>query len=167
MKSPIHPQFALSLLALFASASWAADGAPRRGCIELKTVAETETEVVDAQGQKSTKLVPASKVVPGTEVVWTVTAANVCDKPADKVAVDNPIPAHMSLVADSAIGAGADILFSTDGRQFADASSLLVRDEAGNVRPARSSDYTHIRWSLRNPIGPGQVAMARYRAVLK
>ena len=49
----------------------------------------------------------------------------------------------------------------------ADPAALQVRDEAGNSRPARSSDYTHIRWSLRNPIGPGQVAMARYRAALK
>ena len=110
---------------------------------------------------------PAAKVVPGTQVVWTVTAANVCDKPAEKVAIDNPIPAQMSYVADSAVGAGADLLFSTDGRQFGDAASLVVRDAAGNTRPARSSDYTHIRWALRNPIGPGQVAMARFRAELK
>ena len=167
MNTLIHPKLALSVLAFVATGAWAADGATGRGCIELKTVAETEVESVDAQGQRTTKLVPAGKVVPGTLVVWTVTAANVCDKPAVKVQIDNPIPAQMSYVADSAIGAGADISFSTDGRQFADPAALQVRDEAGNSRPARSSDYTHIRWSLRNPIGPGQVAMARYRAALK
>jgi len=166
MKTAIHSTLALATLAFVATHASAADGA-RRGCIELKTVAETEVVEVDAQGQRSTRLVPAGKVVPGTQVIWTVTAANVCDKPAEKVSIDNPIPAQMSYVADSAVGAGADLLFSTDGRQFGDAASLVVRDEAGNTRPARSSDFTHIRWALRNPIGPGQVAMARFRAELK
>ena len=167
MKTLHTKPLALSMLALVASGAWAADGGPRKGCIELKTVAETEVESVDAAGQRSTRLVPAATVVPGTQVIWTVTAVNVCDKPAEKVSIDNPIPEHMRYVADSAVGAGAEILFSTDGRQFSDAASLMVRDEAGNPRPARNGDYTHIRWSLRNPIGPGQVAMARYRAELK
>lgn len=156
----------IGALALAATSAAAAEG-PRKGCVELKTVAETEVEYVDEQGQRATKLVPATKVIPGTQVVWTVTASNICDKVADRVFIDNPIPAQMSYVSESAIGAGADILFSTDGRQFADPASLRVSDSAGSQRAARSSDYTHIRWSLRNPIGPGQVAVARYRAALK
>ncbi|MCU0759803.1 MAG: hypothetical protein MUF07_11505 [Steroidobacteraceae bacterium] len=167
MKTVDPARLALSCLALLSAGAWAADADARRGCIELKTVAETEVETVDAQGQRSLKLVPAATVVPGSQVVWTVTAANVCDKPADKVVIDNPIPAQMSFVPDSAVGAGADILFSTDGRQFAGPAALVVRDATGAVRPARAADYTHIRWSLRNPIAPGQVAMARYRAELK
>ena len=63
-----------------------------RACIELKTVAEVEKSAVDPQGAKSTVLVPAVKVPPGGEVVWTVTATNVCAKPAERVAIDNPEP---------------------------------------------------------------------------
>ena len=85
MKTAIPSTLALATLAFVATHASAADGA-RRGCIELKTVAETEVVEVDAQGQRTTRLVPAAKVVPGTQVVWTVTAANVCDKPAEKVA---------------------------------------------------------------------------------
>jgi uncharacterized repeat protein (TIGR01451 family) len=166
MNTPSVSHLALAALVLAATSAVAADGA-RKGCIELKTVAETEVEALDAQGQRTTRLVPAGKVVPGTEVVWTVTASNVCDKPADKVLIENPIPAQMSYVPDSAVGAGADILFSLDGRQFADAAALRVSEADGSQRAARSGDYTHIRWSLRNPIGPGQVAVARYRAALK
>jgi len=156
----------IGALALAATSAAAAEGAPK-GCVELKTVAETEVEYVDEQGQRATKLVPAAKVIPGTQVVWTVTASNVCDKAAEKVFIDNPIPAQMSYVPDSALGAGADIQFSTDGRQFGEPASLRVSEADGTQRAARSSDYTHIRWSLRNPIGPGQVAVARYRAALK
>ncbi len=156
----------IGALALAATSAAAAEGA-RKGCVELKTVAETEVEYVDEQGQRATKLVSAAKVIPGTQVVWTVTASNVCDKAAEKVFIDNPIPAQMSYVPDSALAAGADIQFSTDGRQFAEPASLRVSEADGTQRAARSSDYTHIRWSLRNPIGPGQVAVARYRAALK
>lgn len=166
MNTATVSKLVIGALALAATSAVAADGA-RKGCVELKTVAEQEVEYVDAQGQRATRLVPAAKVVPGTQVVWTVTASNICDKPADKVAIDNPIPAQMSYVPDSAVGAGADILFSTDGRQFADPAALRVSEADGRERAARSSDYTHIRWSLRNPIGPGQVAVARYRAALK
>jgi uncharacterized repeat protein (TIGR01451 family) len=156
---------ALALLLLAAGSAAAADG--RKGCIALQTVAETEQDYTDANGQKATRLVPAAKVVPGTQVVWTVTASNVCDKPADKVFIDNPVPQHMSYVPDSALGAGADIAFSLDGRSFAAPGELQVRVADGSSRAARSDEYTHIRWSFRNAIGPGQVAVARFRATLK
>mgnify|MGYP003286631527 CR=1 FL=1 len=70
---------ALTLL-LASTAAFAQD----KACVELKTTAETEAEVVE-QGQKVKRLVPVGKVVPGNEVVWTITARNVCDKPADNI----------------------------------------------------------------------------------
>ena len=63
-------------------------------------------------------MVPADKVVPGTEVTWTVTASNICQKPAENVTFDNPVPPHMSYVANSATGPGADISFSLDGSRL-------------------------------------------------
>lgn len=145
----------------------AAAAPPAQGCLLLKTVAETEQEVVDENGERVKRLVPAAKVTPGTEVVWTVTASNVCAQPVDKVSIDNPVPEHMRYVADSALGAGAEIVFSLDGRRFGSPSALRVRETDGTERPARPDEYTHIRWSFRNAIAPGQLAMARFRAVLK
>jgi hypothetical protein len=37
-------------------------------CIELKTSAEVEREVVNDKGEKSKVLAPAATVIPGTEV---------------------------------------------------------------------------------------------------
>ncbi|MFO1426741.1 MAG: hypothetical protein U1F11_07150 [Steroidobacteraceae bacterium] len=153
------------LLLLAGSGAQAQD--ERKGCIALQTVAQTEQEYVDERGQRATRLVPAAKVVPGMQVVWTVTASNVCDRPADKVFIDNPVPQHMSYVPQSAFGAGADIQFSLDGRRFAAADALQVQEADGHSRAARSDEYTHIRWNFRNPIGPGQVAIASFRATLK
>ena len=139
--------------------------AQAKSCIELKTTAEVEKEVVNAKGEKTKVLAPAGKVVPGTEVVWTVTANNVCKQPSEKVTINNPVPEHMSYVANSAFGAGSDITYSLDGKTFAAPAELSVT-ENGASRQARADEYRHIRWVFRSPLQPGASAVARFRAVL-
>ena len=139
--------------------------AQERGCIVLKSVAEQEKEVVNAKGEKTRQLVAASKIVPGMEVVWTVTASNICKVPSEKVTINNPVPEHMSYVANSAFGAGSDITYSLDGKTFAAPAELSVT-ENGARRQARADEYRHIRWVFRSPLQPGGSAVARFRAVL-
>ena len=134
-------------------------------CIELKTTAQVEKEVVDAKGVKSKVLVEAGKVIPGTEVIWTITANNLCKVPSDKVKIDNPVPEHMTLVPNSAFGAGSDISYSLDGKTFAPAGKLAVQED-GAARPARADEYKHIRWEFKNSLPPGASALARFRAVV-
>jgi len=139
--------------------------AQEHGCIVLKSVAEQEKEVVNANGEKTRQLVAASKIVPGMEVVWTVTANNICKVPSEKVTINNPVPEHMSYVANSAFGAGSDITYSLDGKTFAAPAELSVT-ENGARRQARADEYRHIRWVFRSPLQPGASAVARFRAVL-
>ena len=139
--------------------------AQEHGCIVLKSVAEQEKEVVNAKGEKTRQLVAASKIVPGMEVVWTVTANNICKVPSEKVTINNPVPEHMSYVANSAFGAGSDITYSLDGKTFGAPAELSVI-ENGAKRQARADEYRHIRWVFRSPLQPGASAVARFRAVL-
>jgi uncharacterized repeat protein (TIGR01451 family) len=134
-------------------------------CIQLKTSAEVEKEVVDAKGEKTKTLAPAGTVIPGTEVVLTVTANNICKQPSDKVVINNPVPEHMTLVPGSAIGAGSDITFSVDGKTFAPAGKVTITQD-GATRPARAEEYRHIRWEFKNSLQPGASAMGRFRATL-
>ncbi len=143
-----------------------ASAAPAPGCISLKTVAETEQETINEKGERVKRLVSAAKVTPGTEVVWTVTASNVCALPVGNVLIDNPVPEHMRYVAGSAVGVGAEILYSLDGRRYGKPDELRVREADGSERSARADEYRHIRWTFRNAIAPGQMAMARFRAVV-
>jgi uncharacterized repeat protein (TIGR01451 family) len=136
-----------------------------QGCIALKSVAEVEQAVVNDKGEKSTKLVPAGKVVPGVEVVWTVTANNVCKQPSDKVTINNAVPEHMTYVANSAVGPGSDVTYSLDGKSFGTAEQLVVKADGGE-RKARADEYRHIRWVFKNSLQPGAQAFARFRAVL-
>jgi hypothetical protein len=71
----------------------------------------------------------------------------------------------MTLVANSAIGAGSQITYSLDGKTFAPAGQLTVQDN-GVSRPARADEYKHIRWEFKNALAPGASAFARFRAVL-
>jgi uncharacterized repeat protein (TIGR01451 family) len=139
--------------------------AQAQACIELKTTAEVEKEVVNDKGEKSRALVPAGKVLPGTEVVWTVVAKNVCKQASDKVTVNNAVPPQMTLVSNSVTGVGSDISYSLDGKTFAPADKLTVQ-ENGATRPARADEYKHIRWEFKSSLQPGASALARYRAVL-
>lgn len=155
----------IGIAAIFACSIGSQALAQDQGCIVLKSVAEQEKEVVNAKGEKTRQLVAASKIVPGMEVVWTVTANNTCKVPSENVTINNPVPEHMNYVADSAFGAGSDITYSLDGKTFGPPAQLSVT-ENGAKRQARADEYRHIRWVFRSPLQPGASAVARFRAVL-
>jgi uncharacterized repeat protein (TIGR01451 family) len=141
--------------------------AQEKNCVSLKTEGQKEEHYTDAQGKAATRLVPPGKVLPGDEIVWTITATNSCAKPAEKVVVNNNVPEHMTYVADSAMGPGATITFSTNGRDFAAQSELTMKGTEGGTRPARADEIKAIRWVIGAPIGINQSAFVRYRAKIQ
>lgn len=141
--------------------------AQERGCVELKTVAEVEQQYTNEQGQPAKRLVPADKVVPGNEVVWTITARNICDKPVADVVIANPVPEQMTFIAGSALGVGTDIQYSLDGKAFAAPAALTVRNADGTSHTARPDEYRAVRWTYKAPFPAGTTAFVRYRALVK
>jgi uncharacterized repeat protein (TIGR01451 family) len=135
-----------------------------KACVTLKNEAQVEQDYVDAQGKPAKRLVAPGKVVPGNEIVWTITATNTCAKPADKVVIENAVPEHMTYVADSATGSGTTITYSLNGRDFAKQGELTVRDADGKTRPARVEEIKSIRWIVNTAIAPNATTAARYRA---
>jgi len=118
--------------------------AQTEGHLNVTTVVHKEEVVVGDNGERRTKLVDATKVVPGDEVVYTVTFENIGSEPADDIVITNPLPAEMTYVEGSAFGPGSEIVFSTDGgKSFAPPEKLLVTDEQGrNAGPSRRSTRT-------------------------
>jgi uncharacterized repeat protein (TIGR01451 family) len=137
-----------------------------KGCIELQTSAETEERYVDEQGHEAQRLVPAAKIVPGDEVVWTIVAKNVCARAAENIVIANPVPQHMTYVANSALGVGTQISYSIDGEAFQPAEALQMTGADGSVRPARAEDYRAIRWAYAAAFPQGATAFVRYRAIV-
>ena len=139
--------------------------AQEQGHLNVKTVVQKEEVVVDAQGVEQKRLVDAAKVVPGEEVIYTVTFENISSEAADNVVITNPLPEQMSYVDGTAFGPGAEITFSVDGQHFAQVSELTVSDAAGN-RPAVAADVRHIRWVMNQELEAGAQGLARFRARL-
>ena len=142
----------------------------RAQTVDLVTKAEREIEVIE-KGAKIKKLVSPQKMVPGDEVIYTVSYTNKTGKPAEKVMVTNPVPKHTRYKDGSAAGDNTDITFSVDGgKTFAtpDKLTVTIKDKAGkdNVRPAAGAEYTHIRWVLKQNVAPGQSGTVRFRAVI-
>lgn len=141
--------------------------AQEQGHLNVKTVVSTEEVTIDENGDRHTQLVDATTVVPGDEVVYTVTFSNVSDEPAENVVITNPLAAEMTYVVGSAFGPGSDIIFSVDGgKSFASPEKLFVT-KSGVEHLASADDYTHIRWVMNNEIVAGAQGMARFKARLK
>lgn len=150
-----------ALLLALASSSAAAQ-------IEVSTIAQIEIVETGEDGKQTIRREAATRVVPGTEVIYTITAKNAGNEPADKVVVTNPVPAQTRYVDGSAAGANTDITFSVDGgKTWGTAGTLTVVDTRGESRAATAEDYTHVRWTLRSDLAPGRQLPVWYRAQVK
>jgi uncharacterized repeat protein (TIGR01451 family) len=135
--------------------------------IETALVAEVRVESV-AQGRPTVRFEPATAIVQGTTVYYTVRIHNPTPAPVRDVVTVQRIPVNTSYVIGSAAGPAAELTFSIDGGQtFAFESDLKVVEPSGVERKAMSAEYTHIRWRLRNALAPGATALARFQAVFR
>lgn len=142
--------------------------AQEKGHIELKSIAEIELETTDDKGERVWVRSPAEKAFPGDEIIFTTTYTNISEERADNVAITNPIPEQITYRADSAEGQGAVVTFSVDGgRTFDRPENLRVTGEDGRERPARPSEYTHIRWLLQGALPPGREGTVSFRGIIK
>jgi uncharacterized repeat protein (TIGR01451 family) len=164
MKAASLCVFGIVVALVMATTTWAI----AQGHIKLTSVAEVEQQVFNEEGKKEVQRVPAAKVVPGSEVIFTSSYENIGQENAEKAVITNPVPEHMVYVEDSAQGRGARITFSVDnGKSYDIPARLFVYDAAGRKYPAQATDYTHIRWTFEDPMPPGANGTVSFRAILK
>jgi len=155
--------FGYAFLLFFSSANAISQ---EQGHLNVTTLVQMEEVSVGDDGERQTRLVPADAVVPGDVVIYTTTVENVSDEGADNVVVTNPVPEHLSYIADSAFAPGMVIEFSVDGGvSYAPAEDLTV-EEDGVTRAATSDDFTHIRFVLQGELAAGAQGITRFRARL-
>jgi uncharacterized repeat protein (TIGR01451 family) len=156
--------FAVSIL-MFAVAAQAAEP----GSIKLQTIAQQEKVIVGKDGVKHTEIVPAGRVLPGVEVIYTIKYTNVSKKPAENLVVNDPIPEHMIYVDGSAIGNGTAISYSVDGGKHWSAmlETLEINNGNGTTRSATARDVTDIRWVVKGKLAPGATGEVSFHAVLQ
>lgn len=129
------------------------------------TTSKEVTETVN--GAKTKKLVPATQVVSGDTLVYTLSYSNKGNEVARNAVIENPVPKGAGYIAGSATGDGSEIDFSVDdGKSFAKAEALMsevMLMSGTKVRsPASPDDYTHVRWILKQvpPGGSGTVGFS-------
>jgi len=159
---------AFYLFALAAAAAGQGVGdAAHNNKISVKAIAEVAAKT-SQNGRELVRLQPADRVVPGDKVIYTLEIRNTTAMALPALTVDYPIPEHMRYVADSAVGAGAQVSYSIDGGStFARPEELFVTGANAEKRPATADDYTHIRWQLKHILKGNSVAFARFRTVVK
>ncbi len=164
MKRKYGNGLAIALFVLMLPAIVTAVEAPSP--VALNSVAEVEILVSDADGVEHSKRVPAERVVPGDTVIYSTVFSNNGEDSAEGLVINNPIPEHMSFLAGSAFGP-AEIVFSIDGGdRFDRPEGLWLADTSGAKRQARPDEYTHIRWTLNDPLAPGQSGQVGFSAQL-
>jgi len=140
----------------------------QQGAIRLEHKAEQQEIVTDDNGIEQTRLVEAARVLPGEEVLFTVTYSNVGGEAAEDVVIINPVPEHMFYVNESATGENTSVTFSVDGgKTFAAPQDLLITDELGAERPAAARDYSHIRWVIDSEVAAGGSGTVHFAAVVE
>ena len=135
--------------------------------VEFSNKAEVDITVMK-DGKKEIKRIPAKKVAPDGEVIYTTTFKNTIDKPISNIMVTNPIPANMLYTADSATGANTVITYSVDNGKTYDApEKLTVAGKDGKPRPAQAADFTHIRWIYKGDLATGKSSDVGFKAKVK
>lgn len=161
MRNTLIPALALGLGLATGSLAHA------QGTIELKNTAELETQVKTADGKVEKKRGPAEKALPGTVVIYTTTFKNVGPKPTGGIVIKNPVPANTTLVAASAWGENTDLTYSADGgKTWFAVDKVKTTGADGKERPAGITEFTHVRWSLRGELPPGQQGEVGFRVVI-
>ena len=148
-------------LAIISSASFAAED-------QIKVWSKAETKVlVEKDGKKVEKKIPAVKVLPGKIVYYTTEYKNISKKSVDGINIINPIPKLTKYVKGSAWGDNASVSFSIDGgKTWGKADTLKVKGKDGKKVKAKSSDYTHIRWKHNGALKSGSTKKAAFQVTL-
>lgn len=136
--------------------------------LTAKQSVEKEVVVQMPDGTESLTREPASMVVPGERVVYTLSFTNDDAAPATDLVLTMPVPSEIKFMDGSASQDGARVVYSADGGQtFANRAGLRVVGIDGNTRSASSEDITHIRWTVAGPVGVGETGTLSYKGILK
>ncbi len=114
---------------------------------------------------------PATEVEPGQVVEYRLTYKNVSDQALKGIAVTGPIPNATDYMAETAgTKAESDFVVSIDGGKTFEAEPVkrIVTDENGKQveKIIPPSEYSHVRWNLKQPLSAGETETFVYRSVV-
>ncbi len=134
----------------------------------LTTNSYKEVYEINKDGQKVTKYLPIGKIVPGDTVLYKNSIINNTNKTANNMVLQNPIPKHTEYVANSATcEVECEILYSVDGGKNYDKSSKLTVKDGDIKRVAKASEYTNVKWILKEPLKANSSTYVTFKTKIK
>lgn len=143
-----------------AAAAACVPGAAQTGSpVRLEGYVKLEKVVTDATGAARRELVEPTTVVPGDRLIMGTRFVNGGAGAIENFVVSNPVPAAVRVAE---VPDPAQIVSVDGGKTWGPFAAQVVRDEAGEPRPALPGDITHIRWTVPTvaPGGSGAVEFA-------
>jgi len=131
---------------------------------EVSIVSKSYQKVIK---KKKATWVKATKVVPGSTVLYMNTLKNKGKETAEKLTVVNAVPEHMEYIKGTAVcKSKCDVRYSVNGgKTFGKPKSLYVGKGKKRHR-AKASEYTTIMWVV-NKLKGGKKTVVQYKARLK
>lgn len=130
------------------------------GPLQVVTAVQIEERYPAADGSVGTRMIPATRAVPGDRLVVTVGYRNTGAAPIAALTVVNPVPAGMAYRGPAPGSPAPEV--SSDGRRFAPLAQLDV-----GGRPAVAADVVQVRWRVAGPVAPGGGGRFAFQAVVK
>jgi len=168
-RMPWNERYAHILLLLLMSVAWASS-AWAKPDVKIRIEALKQI-VVEKDGKKLVKRVPAKEAKPGDTVIFQLHYHNQGDEAAKNAALVDPVPLETTYIAGSAFGPGSEITFSADDGKHYAVPKKLIREKKladGTVEkkliPPRF--YTHIRWLIKE-IPAGKSGVCSFQVELK
>jgi uncharacterized repeat protein (TIGR01451 family) len=120
-----------------------------------------------ADGSMTYDYVEPGLVLPNDIILYEIVFENISDQEVSNIVVNNPIANNSKYRGGSATGDSTEITFSVDGKNFAAADALTVRDQTGKTWKAKPEDYTAIRWVYTKALKPGEKGKVTYKTTIK
>jgi len=115
--------------------------------------------------------VPAVTTKRDDILVYTITYTNEGQSPAIDAVIVDPIPTGTIYILNSATGKNADISCSIDGARYFQPppAKVTVRNPDGTTEEkiAPPEQYTHLRWTIRKPVLPGESGELGFKVMVR
>ena len=163
IKQNIFKTILISVFTLFAAMNaYAEDGAIRFSNNAFKQVISKA-----ADGSVKYDYVEPGLVLPDDLILYEIVFENISDQEVSNIVVNNPIANNSKYRDGSATGDSTEITFSVDGKNFAAADALTVKDQTGKALKAKPEDDTAIRWDYKKALKPGEKGKVTYKTTIK
>lgn len=147
---------------LTAMNAYAEDGAIRFSNNAFKQVVSKA-----ADGSVQYDYVEPGLVLPDDVILYEIVFENISSQDVSNIVINNPIANNSKYRGGSASGDSTEITFSVDGKNFASADALKLKDKTGKTWQAKPEDYVAIRWVYKKTLKPGEKGKVTYKTSIK